>query len=54
MFGHQPIARRNSRMARILNYVSVGVGLLLWLIGVICFVILIRKIYNVLYVLSLV
>ncbi|ROL41412.1 Synapse differentiation-inducing gene protein 1-like [Anabarilius grahami] len=37
-FGHQPIASRNSRMARILNHVSVGVGLLVWLIFVIYFV----------------
>jgi len=39
MFGHQPIARRNSRMARILNHVNVGVGLLFWLIGVIYIII---------------
>ncbi|XP_067252849.1 proline rich transmembrane protein 1B-like [Chanodichthys erythropterus] len=35
MFGHQPIASRNSRMARILNHVSVGLGLFIWLITVI-------------------
>ncbi|XP_048067517.1 uncharacterized protein LOC125280815 [Megalobrama amblycephala] len=34
-FGHQPIASRNSRMARILNHASVGVGLFIWLITVI-------------------
>ncbi|XP_048009892.1 trafficking regulator of GLUT4 1-like [Megalobrama amblycephala] len=33
-FGHQPIARRNSRMARILNHVNVAVGILFWMITV--------------------
>ncbi|XDV40813.1 hypothetical protein PO909_009814 [Leuciscus waleckii] len=35
VFGHQPIASKNSRMARILNHVSVAIGLLFWLICVI-------------------
>ncbi|CAM4704337.1 unnamed protein product [Leuciscus chuanchicus] len=30
VFGHQPIASKNSRMARILNHVSVAIGLLFW------------------------
>ncbi|XP_056099855.1 trafficking regulator of GLUT4 1-like [Rhinichthys klamathensis goyatoka] len=41
MFGHQPIASRNSRMARILNHVSVGIGLFFWLICVINIILLV-------------
>ncbi|KAK7146871.1 hypothetical protein R3I94_009652 [Phoxinus phoxinus] len=46
MFGHQPIASRNSRMARILNQVSVAIGLLLWLIFVIKIILIIITITN--------
>ncbi|XP_039540977.1 proline-rich transmembrane protein 1-like [Pimephales promelas] len=49
MFGHQPIASRNSRMARILNHVNVAIGLLFWLIIVIYFILVVTAITNIRY-----
>jgi len=47
MFGQQPVARRNSRMALILNHVSVAVGIILWLSFVIYMIIVVIAIKNI-------
>ncbi|XP_026083393.1 synapse differentiation-inducing gene protein 1-like [Carassius auratus] len=46
MFGHQHIASRNSRMARILNHVNVAVGLIFCLIFVIYVILFLTSLYG--------
>ncbi|RXN03248.1 synapse differentiation-inducing gene protein 1-like [Labeo rohita] len=47
MFGHQHIASRNSRMARILNHVSVAIGLFFGLIFAVYFIFVIMAVKHI-------